>query len=403
MEADFSIQDEENRVLITLSGKIDSTNAAAFEDTITQNTNLFTKPVVIDAADLAYISSAGLRVLLKLKKEYDRVEVINAGDEVYDIFEMTGFKELIPVRRKLKKISVEGCHIIAKGACGKVYRLSDDMICKVFLGFSSEKMIEDEIARSRLAFINNVPCAISYDMVECEEGYGLRYELIKADTLTKCIATEQDRFASLMADYVTFVKKLSEIEITKGELPDAAERYVSVLEAAAPYVEAEALEKCIRLIRALPKSRHFVHNDLHGNNIMEAGGELLLIDMADAATGHKIYDLATIAHAYHLFQRRSSAEAYEKIIGITPETGDRIWTTFCDLYFADTAADTKARRIKTCELMGWLFTIKASIDRIVPGMDEAERQKRISLIKTGVEDTIAANADMILSTIENWQ
>ncbi len=51
--------------------------------------------VVLDASNTKYISSAGLRVVLGIKKKVDNTSVINASTEVYDIFDMTGFTKIV--------------------------------------------------------------------------------------------------------------------------------------------------------------------------------------------------------------------------------------------------------------------------------------------------------------------
>ena len=64
-----------------IKGKIDSTNAAEFEKEL-----MAAKPAELDASELEYISSAGLRVLLKLAKAVGDVTVNNVSSEVYEIF-----------------------------------------------------------------------------------------------------------------------------------------------------------------------------------------------------------------------------------------------------------------------------------------------------------------------------
>ena len=54
--------------------------------------------VCIDLADLDYISSAGLRSLLIIRKRLgskERLSVINISQSVMEIFETTGFAELL--------------------------------------------------------------------------------------------------------------------------------------------------------------------------------------------------------------------------------------------------------------------------------------------------------------------
>lgn len=87
---------ENNNLTICLEGRIDSTNAQTLEAELFAAANANPDAaIVIDAEKLEYISSAGLRVLMKLRKQVGKaLPVMNASSEVYDIFDMTGFTEL---------------------------------------------------------------------------------------------------------------------------------------------------------------------------------------------------------------------------------------------------------------------------------------------------------------------
>lgn len=75
-----------------------------------------------DAAEIAkkleYISSAGLRVLLKLTKSVGEVSIVNVSPEVYEIFDVTGFTSILNVKKALREISVDGCEVIGAGGAG---------------------------------------------------------------------------------------------------------------------------------------------------------------------------------------------------------------------------------------------------------------------------------------------
>jgi anti-anti-sigma factor len=51
--------------------------------------------MILDADDLSYTSSAGLRIIIKLVKREKNVVIINASPEVYDIFRVSGFTNFI--------------------------------------------------------------------------------------------------------------------------------------------------------------------------------------------------------------------------------------------------------------------------------------------------------------------
>jgi anti-sigma B factor antagonist len=53
--------------------------------------------LVIDLANLEYISSAGLRVLLSLKKQIAALKVKNVRPEIMEIFDMTGFTGILAI------------------------------------------------------------------------------------------------------------------------------------------------------------------------------------------------------------------------------------------------------------------------------------------------------------------
>ena len=92
---------------IAVNGRVDASNAPAVEQEIfrikSENTG---KHTVIDADNLEYISSAGLRVILKLRKEEPKLAIINVAPEVYDIFDMTGFTDMVTVEKAYRRMSV---------------------------------------------------------------------------------------------------------------------------------------------------------------------------------------------------------------------------------------------------------------------------------------------------------
>lgn len=86
------ITENEGKTTFYLEGRIDTNNAPQVEKEIFDAIEGKTSDIVIDAEKLEYISSAGLRVLMKLRKSIDKqLPVINVSRDVYDIFETTGF------------------------------------------------------------------------------------------------------------------------------------------------------------------------------------------------------------------------------------------------------------------------------------------------------------------------
>ena len=139
--------------------------------------------IVLDAQGMKYISSAGLRVVLGLKKKFENVSVVNTSVAVYDIFEMTGFTNIVTVEKALRQVSVDGCKIIGKGAHGTVYSTAPDTIVKVYELGSSLEDINRERELSKKAFVLGLPTAIALDTVKVGDQYGTVFELLNAESL----------------------------------------------------------------------------------------------------------------------------------------------------------------------------------------------------------------------------
>ena len=99
---------------IKINGKIDSGNATEFEKSLLEAVVAFGgEALILDAEELKYISSAGLRILMKLRKQIGKPLIIeNVSSDVYEIFNITGFTQLLDVRKKLREISIDGCEQI---------------------------------------------------------------------------------------------------------------------------------------------------------------------------------------------------------------------------------------------------------------------------------------------------
>ena len=168
--------------VLRLCGRIDSSNAEASEKLML---SLLPSPVpdtlVIDASDLEYISSAGLRILMRLRKQTNKkLPITETAQPIYEIFEVTGFTELFDISKKMRRISVDGCEIIGRGFYGTVYRIDEETIVKVYKSADSLSMIQNEKRLARLALIAGVPTAISYDIVRVGDSYGSVFELLRA-------------------------------------------------------------------------------------------------------------------------------------------------------------------------------------------------------------------------------
>ena len=203
----MSINEKNDKLEIRLEGRIDSNNAPDVEQEIMNalDSNAGKEPV-FDAENLEYISSAGLRVLMKIRKKLNKpVDVINVSRDVYDIFETTGFTDLLNVKKAYRKISIDGLQLLGQGMTGNVYRMDDETVLKVFHpNISFDLLISKENKKAKNAFVYGVPTAIPYDIVKVGDCYGIVYEMIKS----KDLATVMSEDKSKIEEYMTMLPKL---------------------------------------------------------------------------------------------------------------------------------------------------------------------------------------------------
>ena len=300
---------------IILDERIDTTNAKEVEEQIFAVINE-NKPekIILDAHKLEYISSVGLRVVLKIKKTVDDTEVINASLEVYDIFEMTGFTDILTVKKSLREISVDGCEIIGKGGHGTVYRLDGDTILKLYGEYEPLNEIEREISYSKKAFVYGIPTAISFDVVKCGKCYGVVFELIKADTFANRLKAEPEKLNEYSEKYNTLVKNLHETKADTHIFSSTKDLYNKWADDMKKYYTDEEVQTLHKVINSIPDRDTFVHGDIHPKNIMVQDNELLFIDMADLTYGHPIFDYAGLFLTHVLAKPFS-----EQLIGVKNE------------------------------------------------------------------------------------
>jgi anti-sigma B factor antagonist len=90
----------ENKIIIELSGRLDTTTAPELEEEL-EKTIGTAEELELDFKELEYISSAGLRVILRAHKEMSKrggMVIRNVGEVIMEVFEITGFKDMLTIK-----------------------------------------------------------------------------------------------------------------------------------------------------------------------------------------------------------------------------------------------------------------------------------------------------------------
>jgi uncharacterized protein (TIGR02172 family) len=354
---------------VTLDGRLDATTAPSLDAKLVLDG---VRELVLDFAKCHYISSAGIRSVLKahqaMAKAQGKLVLTNVSPHVREVFDLTGLSDIITIGKKTREISIEGLELLSAGVCGECYRLDHETVVKVYHEGVEPEIAEREKQYSKAAFVMGVPTAISYDVVSCGTRSGVVYELLDAELFSAVIRNDTgnlDRYAKMLSDAA---KNLHAAKGDKTILPDLKDRFRGYIRDVGYLLTPEQSEYLMEKLEALPDSDTCVHFDLHSSNIMMQNGELVIIDMGDFSTGSYLFDLGLIYMIYGVPELGLSVLATK----IPTEQGLEFWKHFEQHYFADMSAEERAFWEENKYFLASLRTIYAIT--FLPGLrSELER------------------------------
>lgn len=378
----------ENGILkAALSGHIDSGNAPAVESELMALREREPHDgMVLDLKELTYISSAGLRVVLRLRKLEPQFKLVNVSAEVYEILDMTGFTEMMTVEKAYRELSVEGCEVIGRGANGTVYRIDKDTVVKVYRDADCLPDVQRERELARKAFVLGIPTAIPYDVVRVGESYGSVFELLNSRSFSKLIAADpagMDKYVDL---YVDLMKKMYSTHVKPGDMPRMKEIALNWVTFLREYLPADQAEKLVALVEAVPERDTMLHGDYHTNNIVMQNDEVLIIDMDTLCVGHPIFELASMYLGFVAFGELDPNVTLN-FLKMTHDTAVVFWKKALAKYLgSDDDAAVRAVEEKAM-VIGYARLMRRTIRR--NGFDTEDGRATIALCKERLADLLS--------------
>lgn len=352
----INIITNEKEQVFGFTGKIDSANSEAIQDFVLPQLEL-SKEIIFDFDKVDYISSSGLRFILKVAKSTKEFKVINLSPTVYEIFEITGFTALVKVEKALREISIEGKELIGEGYIGRVYRLDPDTIAKVVYREYGLEDIKREIGLSKKAFVAGIPTAIPFDVVKVKEGgLGSVYELLKSECFNKLFINHPENEDQNIALYINLLKKIMVTKIDDPTLPrkiDEARLWVRELKDYDVF-DKETLAKLEKLIETIPDVDNFVHGDYHIKNIMMEGNEPLLIDMDTIGCGHPIFEISAFFLTYIGYPSTEEGNTM-MFLGIEDRLAKRLFNDTINEIYKDRSEEERKAIIDKVAILGYMW------------------------------------------------
>ena len=363
---------------ICLKGRITAENSREVEEKLfSLLSGDFPEKVILDAKELSYISSSGLRILLQLRKKCPSVSMVNVSRDVADVLRMTGVDKMIDTRGALREVSVEGCPCIGKGKNGAVYRLDRDTIIKLYpISGAAWQEVEREKENAKAAFVLGVPTALSFDVVQSGDQIGIVFEMVDAKSLRDVVASQPDMIEPLITKAAGLLKRLHRIEVPTGTFPDMAEVYRKRVAGLTDYLTQEEIRLLYRMIDSIPKRNAYIHGDYHRGNIMVKGEELILIDMADSSVGHPLYDVLGVYMLGMDLVNKFPPQTVKQIIGWDTAMVRKVWEIFRSVYFETEDLDELSQIEDMMETYCWLRHM--TFLKIAPVYTEELRTKMIA-------------------------
>ena len=366
----FELSD--NLLTLFFEGELNSYNADAMEKEVDEvlSSSKF-QTLNLDFAKLHYISSAGLRIILKIKQKHDDSHVINANLDVYDVLQMTGFTNIMDVKKAMREMSVEGAEIIGEGFFSTVYRIDKDTIIKVFNRTSDEKQIERELKLAKQAFVLGIPTAISFDIVKVKDKLGVRFEMLDCMSLKNAFIKYPEKYDELLNKYVDLLKKINTTECFDPSVPSIKKFFLEKVDAIKHLLDEAHYEKLLGLMKSVPERSTFVHGDCHFKNIMVQGEDFLLIDMDTLSVGHPIFELANLRCPYVAFEEDAPGNC-EQFFGMKAEYCVKLYDDIIRLYFGkeDEAIKDKIALVCYAHMVWWTLTNQKDNQKRLNGCKE---------------------------------
>lgn len=359
---------------ITVTGSVNSNTVSDLETTVNDVTgDSLPTNIQFDFEKVDYISSVGLRFLLKLRKKGIAIQITQVSPEVYEVFDMTGFTDMFDVQKKFRNVDITGCDMIGCGANGMVYRIDSETVLKLYTRTDVLPEIRAEQEHAKYALQAGIPTAISFDIVKAGEKYGSVFELIAARSVASILEEDPEEAESYIASYVELLKCVHAIpykETAKVSLPDAQLKFRDYIETIAGYASNQTAALLREFADRIPAQRTVLHGDCQPGNVMVTKDELLFIDMDTLSFGNPLFDLGYLYSTLIVYPQ---IPTMRKLFQISQDVASEFWQKMFDLYYEDDSAEERAHLKTMCTIISHVQVLRYLIRHPDQGTEEQKR------------------------------
>lgn len=376
--------------------------------------------IELNAKKLTYISSVGLRSLLAYKKKNDiPIRVTDLNLETYNVFEMTGFVQLLICEKELRYVDINGLKELGRGMYGSVYKVDNEKILKVFHGVTAKQKLEEILENVREAVGKGIPTILPFEIVKTDLGLGMEFELLNSKSVADMIhedPSSMDFYVGKMTDLATL---MATTEFSEAGILYRDDMLVEEFEDASFVLDKDEIRELVGYIRAVPRRNTAVHGDFHAGNVYMSGGEAILIDMDDFCLGHPVWDIAclyrvypymlsldkdTVRKLFEIEKYSSYPDFYYTIMHLDLEEAKQLWDMFVKKYFASYSDKDIEGFIMTARFYSDLMVIRFLIDQCRKNKDNPKKlEEKHEFIKEIMSGMRANRQSDLINQLTKWR
>ncbi len=294
----------------------------------------------------AYMMMRGglLPVHYRSREEYYHavlIDTLNACGSEEDLAKYKVFNgyyhSLLPVQladifAKMRRVSIDGCKMIGSGMNGKVYRLDEETIVKVYSKKNSIQAVLQEKEFAKWALIHDIPTAISFAVVRVGNQYGMVFELLEAMSVSQLILQNPDRTELYMKQYVDFMKKIHSVMADTLIMKDRKKEYIDMVYDISDMIGEALTARILKPLSDIPDDVTLLHGDFHLDNVLQTKWGFMVIDMDMLGFGNPIFDFVNLYSTLIGFR---IIDPDNFVVKVPKAMNHKLWGMTLHLYYSE--------------------------------------------------------------------
>lgn len=222
-------------------------------------------------------------------------------------------------QNRMRNIITEGLALVGEGGEGKIYRLNEEQILKVYKRASYES-VEYWFRTINAAIDYGITSAKAYEIVEAEDRYAVIFDYLDAKSVGRTIFGAPECLEEYAERMGLLLKQLHSTEDKFDLLENVDERMMRWYADSCKrnILPDNVADKLQTILESIPKRSTLLHGDFHEGNIVVRNGELVCVDLDRMGSGHPIYDLMGL-YLNHDVVSKKTPDFFEKSWGLTVE------------------------------------------------------------------------------------